>query len=182
MHLSENVIPLKVRNIKGDIHTVEAASSNVEFVILPYYRSLAEVPDKIKLFNRLNDFISGTNEESTIAILTSPIFANDFCTQIKNDSHLKLWIAVKLANPFERKGYLKDSHSALLIITRYKESLNHTKTRIGYTYCPCCEKTTKDYGGKKHLYHEFGTLMSDVWRDITVDFEIYPNEIVYRLC
>ncbi|MDD5569654.1 MAG: site-specific DNA-methyltransferase [Bacteroidales bacterium] len=182
MHLSENAISLKDRNIKSNIAEVKTTSSNVEFVILPYYKSLEEVPNKKNLFNQLNDFISRTDKRSTIAILTSPIFANDFCTQLKNDSYLKLWIAVKLTNPIEREDYLSDSHSALLIITRYKESLNHTKTRIGYTYCPCCDKTTKDYGGKKHLYHEFGTLMSDVWRDISVDFERYPSGVVNRLC
>ena len=34
---------------------------------------------------------------------------------------------------------------------------------------------------KKHLYHEFGTLLSDVWRDITVNFEKYPTEVENRL-
>jgi site-specific DNA-methyltransferase (adenine-specific) len=182
MHLSENALPLKAQNIEGNIAEVKSASSNVEFIILPFYKSLEEIPDKENLFNQLNDFISRTDKYSTIAIMTSSIFANDFCTQLKNDSYLKLWIAVKLTNPIERENYLSDSHSALLIITRYKESLNHTKTRIGYTYCPCCHKTTKDYGGKKHLYHEFGTLMSDVWRDISIDFERYPAEVVNRLC
>jgi len=182
MHLSENAASLKDRNIKGNIAEVEIKSANVEFVILPYYKTLEEIPDKGNLFNQLNDFISRTNEQSTIVILSSSLFASDFCTQIKHDAHLKLWIAVKLANPIERKNYLTEHHSALLIITRYKESLNHTKTRIGYTYCPCCDKTTKDYGGKKHLYHEFGTLLSDVWRDITVDFESYPSEVINRLC
>jgi hypothetical protein len=182
MHSSETAISLKDRNIKGNITEAKTMSANVEFVILPYYKTLEEIPDKNKLFNQLNDFISSTNEHSTIAILTSSIFACDFCTQLKDDAHLKLWIAVKLANTIERKNYLTERHSALLIITRYKESLNHTKSRIAYTYCPYCDKTTKDYGGKKHLYHEFGTLMSDVWRDITVDFESYPREVVNRLC
>ena len=182
MHLSENAVPLKAQNIEGNIAEVKSTSSNVEFIILPYYKSLEEIPNKEGLFNQLNNFISRTDKYSTIAIITSSILANDFCTQLKNDSYLKLWIAVKLTNPIERENYLSDSHSALLIITRYKESLNHTKTRIGYTYCPCCNKTTKDYGGKKHLYHEFGTLMSDVWRDISVDFESYPTEVVNRLC
>lgn len=182
MHLSENSLPLEVRNIKVNIAHINVTSASVEFIILPHYESVEAIPDKKNVFNQLNDFISKTNKDSTIAILTSPIFANDFCAQLKNDSHLKLWIAIKLTNPIKRENYLNDSHSTLLIITRYKESLNHTKTRIGYTYCPCCNKTTKDYGGKKHLYHEYGTLMSDVWRDISVDFDNYPNEIVDRLC
>ncbi len=182
MHLSENAIRLNDRKIKGNITEVNTTSSNVEFIILPYYKSLEEIPDKKNLYNQINDFIGKTDKQSTIVILTSSIFASDFCSHLRNDSYLKLWIAVKLKNPVERENYLRDSHAALLIITRYKESLNHTKTRIGYTYCPYCNKTTKDYGGKKHLYHEFGTLMSDVWRDISVAFESYPNEVISRLC
>jgi site-specific DNA-methyltransferase (adenine-specific) len=55
---------------------------------------------------------------------------------------------------------------------KYKGVLQHTKTRVQYSYCPVCGKTTKDYGGKKHTYHSYGTLLSDVWRDI----ECNPNE------
>jgi DNA modification methylase len=181
MHLSDESIKLKEKTQKHSITKADPTSANVEFIILPYYKSLEEVPQKEKLYKEINEFISKTNNNSTIAILTSSLFAADFCTQLQHDIHLKLWIAVRLDKPIEHKGYLSEQHCALLILTRYKESLNHTKTRIGYTYCPSCDKTTKDYGGKKHLYHEFGTLISDVWRDITVDFAAYPKEIINRL-
>jgi DNA modification methylase len=181
MHLSEESIKLKDKVQIQNIGEVNPASANVEFIILPYFKSLEEVPQKEKIYSEINEFISRTNKSSTIAILTSSLFAADFCTQLQHDIHLKLWIAVKLDKPILHEGYLSEQHCALLILTRYKESLNHTKTRIGYTYCPSCDKTTKDYGGKKHLYHEFGTLISDVWRDITVDFAAYPKEIINRL-
>lgn len=182
MHQSENAIPLKEQIVKGSLSELKPKSANVEFIILPFFKTLEAVPKKEKLYTDLNSFISNTNENSTIAILTSPLFAADFCTQLNHGVHLKLWVAVKLENPIEHKDYLKEQHAALLILTRYKSALDHTKTRIGYTYCPCCDKTTKDYGGKKHLYHEYGTLMSDVWRDITVDFDKQPTEVINRLC
>lgn len=177
MHQSENAIPLKEQIKKEYINEASPTSANVEFIILPYYKSLEAIPKKEKLYADLNSFISKTDKRSTIAILSSPIFASDFCTQLNHESHLKLWVAVELDKPIEHKGYLSEQHGALLILTRYKESLNHSKTRIGYTYCPTCGKTTKDYGGKKHLYHEFGTLLSDVWRDIKIDFEKFPKDI-----
>jgi len=181
MHQSENAIALKVNDKKGAINDANLDSANAELIILPFYKSLEEIPGKTELFSDLNSFISKSNEKSTIAILTSPLFAADFCSQLNHDIHLKLWIAVKLEKAIEHKDYLPEKNSALLILTRYKEGLSHTKTRIAYSYCPCCDKTTKDYGGKKHLYHEFGTIMSDVWRDITVDFDKYPKDIVTRL-
>lgn len=181
MHLSEKTISLQEIKVEGPLPILSTPTANVEFVLLPYYKGLEEIPNKEQVYNSINSFISTTNENSTIAILTSPIFAADFCSQLRPDIHLKLWIAVRLANPILKENYIKEENAALLILTRYKQSLNHTKTRIGYTYCPSCDKTTKDYGGKKHLYHEFGTLMSDVWRDISIDFQSEPVEVIQRL-
>lgn len=58
-----------------------------------------------------------------------------------------------------------------MIHTKYKKPLKHVKIRAEYTYCPYCDKTTKDYGGKKHTYHQYGTLISDVWRDIACELD-----------
>ena len=181
MHKSEDAVSLKIQRIGGIISDAKLDSGNVEFVILPYYQSLRAIPQKEKLYFELNKFLLSTDKNATVAILTSPIFAMDFCSELNKNIHLKLWITVKLETPIARRGYIAERHSALLIFTRYKDSLKHTKMRIGYTYCPYCDKTTKDYGGKKHLYHEFGTLISDVWRDIAVNFEEYPTEIEERL-
>jgi DNA modification methylase len=181
MHSSDNAVPLGVRYIKEDICRTKTNSRNVEFVVLPYFKNIENIPDRSNFYETLNEFLSRTDAKSTIAILTSPICAVDFCAQLRHDVHLKLWIAIKFENSIEHPAYLSDHHAALLILTRYKESLRHTKTRIGYSYCPFCDRTTKDYGGKKHLYHEFGTLMSDVWRDITVNYESSLSEIVNRL-
>lgn len=82
------------------------------------------------------------------------------------------WVAVRRAIPIHIDNHhLPNEHFGLLILTRYQPSLRHTKTRIAYTYCPLCDRTTKDYGGKKHTYHEGGTLISDVWRDISIDLD-----------
>ena len=86
-----------------------------------------------------------------------------------------------LEKAFKSDDYFERSHAALLIISKDKGNLQHSKTRIAYSYCPSCDRTTKDYGGKKHLYNSYGTLMSDVWRDITVDFENTPDLVLSRL-
>jgi DNA modification methylase len=180
-HLSENNVRLEVNFSENGLLNSQMATPNVEFIVLPYFNDLLEVSNKIFLYDELNNFINKSNSKSTIVILTSPILAADFCSVASPKAHLKLWSAIKLANQIDNLGELTQSHAALLIFTRYKESLNHTKTRIEYSYCPVCDRTTKDYGGKKHLYHEYGTLMSDVWRDIEVDFNEIPNNIIDRL-
>jgi len=92
-----------------------------------------------------------------------------------------LWVAVQTKRPFEHEGVLARQHTALLVLTKYRNSLRHTTTRIGYTYCPSCDRSTKDYGGKKHTYNPYGTLLSDVWRDINCDPDKFPTTVTDRL-
>ncbi len=92
------------------------------------------------------------------------------------------WIAIKKSAPIKTDNqHLLNEHFGLLIHTKYKQSLKHTKTRVRYTYCPSCDKTTKDYGGKKHTYHESGTLLSDVWRDISCHLSSDISPVLSRL-
>lgn len=95
----------------------------------------------------------------------------------------QLWAAVKTSLYSERSNgrHLLHQHIGMTVYTKYAQPLRHTKTRIGYTYCPTCQKTTKDYGGKKHTYHAYGTLLSDVWRDLEVQPDGNFSEIYERL-
>lgn len=75
---------------------------------------------------------------------------------------------------------LPHSHFGALVQTKYQGKLRHTITKVQYTYCPTCNKTTKDYGGKKNNYHRDGTLISDVWRDIQYDLNGDLEKLVNR--
>lgn len=184
-HLSENSKRLPItRSEVGspeDISSLNAGRPDVWFFVLPFAPTAdcEEVPDAWA--SPFVDFASRTDDQATVAILTTPHAAAKLYLALESHLHFKLWIAVKLAQPATGVDGLKGEHAALLILTRYKGSLIHTKTRIAYTYCPFCERTTKDYGGKKHTYHEYGTLMSDVWRDISCDPQEFPHEIATRL-
>jgi site-specific DNA-methyltransferase (adenine-specific) len=168
-HKSETNIKLQL--VDAGVDTLQKFSENdVWFIKLPYYISESNIPDLKNLTKELNSFIENSSKNSTVAILTSPVFAAHFLSELTPLGQLKLWIGVKLIAPIKTDFSLNQHHAALIIITRYSKTLQHTKTRIGYTFCPNCDKTTKDYGGKKHLYNEYGTLMSDVWRDIEIDY------------
>ncbi len=120
------------------------------------------------------------SENSVICIYCSPQTAAELIPYLEGVLRFQLWVAVKRPIVFQEGG-IPYAHHALLIFTRYQTSLRHTKTRIQYTYCPACGRTTKDYGGKKHVYHEYGTLISDVWRDIECDPDGDIHSIVDRL-
>ncbi|MBF0320043.1 MAG: site-specific DNA-methyltransferase [Nitrospirae bacterium] len=119
-------------------------------------------------FYQLSLFSRNLNEKSILCILTTPADAAMLLPYLEKHNKFQLWVALKTKHGTNTNQLpaLPEQHASLIILSRYKESLKHTKTRIKYTYCPTCRKTTKDYGGKKHTYHEYGTLISDVWRDI----------------
>lgn len=81
----------------------------------------------------------------------------------------KYWIACEFKSELN-KSALPTSHIGLLMYlkTKSKKSptpfeLNTKFVRVPYTNCSACNKTTKDWGGKKHLINPLGSAISDVW-------------------
>ncbi|MFA5239266.1 MAG: DNA methyltransferase [Phycisphaerae bacterium] len=184
-HQSENCLPLRIKNLKVDniVEIKELAPSipAVYLFILPYNSSSNELEITKDFIKSLKGFISRGDNETVICFLASPQTASKLLLDLQKEINYKLWVSVKYDKPIIREGELPYNHSTLLILGNYKGNLKHNKTRIAYTYCPSCNKTTKDYGGKKHTYHSYGTLMSDVWRDISISPDKFPNSVVDRL-
>lgn len=171
-HWSENTqrLNVEVSSIQSIFEIAPHLEANVPNVYLLRYppgRTAEDAAQSNAQFTAIAKQLQKTHEESVICILTTPPDAAQMIPHFGQVARFQLWIAVKTKRELHRdiEGRLNERHLALLIFSRYKGSLKHTKTRIQYTYCPSCGKTTKDYGGKKHIYHEYGTLMSDVWRD-----------------
>jgi site-specific DNA-methyltransferase (adenine-specific) len=185
-HQSDNARPLSVQirqlSELTDLPQPDRSRAEVWLFVLPFGRTIADAQRSGVWFNALDDFAGSLNHDSIIAILTSSQDAAETWSYLGNALKFQLWVAVKLASAIAHDSQqLHEHHAALLILSKYRTSLRHTKTRIAYTFCPACDKTTKDYGGKKHTYHEYGTLVSDVWRDIDYTPGALPIEIVARL-
>lgn len=185
-HQSDNAqaLTVQIRQLSkvADLPKPNRSCADVWLFILPFGRTIADAQRSDLWFNALYGFARSLNPESVVAILTSAQDAAETWPRLGDALKFQLWIAVKLANPVVHDRHkLPERHAALLILSKYRTSLRHTKTRVAYTFCPACDKTTKDYGGKKHTYHEYGTLMSDVWRDIDYTPGTIPDEIVRRL-
>jgi len=194
-HLSENSYPLHkshylISNLENN-DLPDLIQSDVCMVILPATKD----NDFTLPIDNLNNIIIKVIGKCTFStmIIVGEIIDLIQCQSILYDKlifhHL---IAIKKEEAFTlNNSHLPNHHFGALIYTKNQSSLKHSKTRIAYSYCPVCEKTTKDYGGKKHTYDEFGTLISDVWRDTPFDlsgdleslinrfsdlFGVYPNK------
>ena len=177
-HWSEesNKLEIVVSKIKelSQINTLEKRSSGVYLFWFPFLRKTNDAVDSSDSFINLAEYCNQLDNESTLCFLTTPEDAALLLPYLEKYLNFQLWIAVKTkpeSYTSEGEG-LPKRHLALLVLTKYHGSLRHTKTRVQYSYCPACGKTTKDYGGKKHTYHEYGTILSDIWRDL----ECNPNE------
>lgn len=166
-HWSENAVPLAVEHSKITTSEELAILTRQEPAVFLLWLPKDLPAHDYKAIQRLAETLGN---ESIVCILTTPTQAADLLPYLETALKFQLWIAVKtsIIHP-PTLTQLPNQHAALLVLSRYRGSLKHTKTRIAYSYCPACRRTTKDYGGKKHVYHEYGTLMSDVWRDIEIE-------------
>lgn len=80
------------------------------------------------------------------------------------DKHLnfKYWIAIESAIQHRDSG-LPSVHAAILLFTKGSIRFNVRRTRFPHQYCAFCKRTLKDWGGKSHLMHPDGYVISDVW-------------------
>jgi len=176
-HFSENSRPLKVRYVSvqklDDLCRETQSFTDVCVLRLPASNDSGEYRNPLQDVGQLvADVANRLGPEATLIILGEVIDLVNVQIAMLQSMRYQLWIAIKRTSQrFIDHCSLPSHHFGVLIHTRHNSSLHHIKTRIKYTYCPVCDKTTKDYGGKKHTYHEFGTLMSDVWRDMSGNLE-----------
>ena len=185
-HVSENSRRLHVEAIDARDFRLRALPTTgdacVWLLVLPFARRVADATKNQRWQQQIREFAGQLPRDSILAIITSAEDAAATLPLLDGLLKFQLWVAVKLGQPRPAGlGSLPNNHAALLVLSKYQICLRHTKTRIAYSYCPVCEKTTKDYGGKKHTYDSYGTLVSDIWRDISWDTSGPPTRIVERL-
>lgn len=123
----------------------------------------------------LGDYAASLGPDGVLCVVGSPIDLVKVHEHVSPHAKYQLWVAIGTPPVGECGGRVRRSHRGMVVYTRYAGTLRHCITRAAYTFCPACDKTTKDYGGKKHTFHEFGTLISDVWRDIASDEQLHQR-------
>lgn len=186
-HWSENSHPLTIRRVSVrevvELQRIAQGFVDVCIILLPPCAAASEYQKPIQGIGEQIARVAGAlGPEATLVTIGEVIDLVQVQAHASPAVRYQNWIALQRTHPrILDSRSLPHGHFGALIQTRYTASLRHTKTRLPYTYCPFCDKTTKDYGGKKHTYHEYGTLLSDVWRDIPCDLESDLAPILARL-
>ncbi len=77
----------------------------------------------------------------------------------------KYWIAIESQLQTRVSG-LPTVHAAVLLFTKGNQRFNVRRVRFPHRYCTFCGKSLRDWGGKSHLMHSQGYVISDVWKDL----------------
>jgi DNA modification methylase len=175
VHMSEQSQRLSIsyENVRSldDIFITLRPKNQVVFVRLPACSSSEPKTSLKDIEVVIPKIIKSLGTDATVIVFGEPIDLVHVHSLVSKTLRYQLWISIKRASVVTTPVGLDLSHHHIgaLVYTKYNKQLQHTKTRIKYSYCPACGKTTKDYGGKKHTYHAYGTLISDVWRDIVAE-------------
>lgn len=179
-HLNENPITYSYQELRPEtLKFDQDYQTNILLISFPDI-SLFNKNCSIKLIKQL---LNNYSNIETLALYGENELMINLCEALIDFGwNYNFWISIRTKLNKKNETSLNNETKSLIIFSKSTKPLKINKIRLPYTYCPACHKTTKDYGGKKHLFHEYGTLMSDVWKDFTVNqLDFLPKNMTTRL-
>ena len=129
------------------------------------YEDDKEIRDYLTWCNKwLYQMVRITKPTGSIFAHNIPKWLTYYASYLSEIAYFKHWIAWDAMGAPLGKTILPN-HYGILWYVKLKD-FKFYDIRTPHRYCRECKALLKDYGGKKHLAHPFGTLVSDVWTDI----------------
>lgn len=115
----------------------------------------------------IDEMVRVTKPTGTIFLHNIPKWLSYYAAHLNKVAFFRHWIVWDSGGAPLGKTLLPN-HYGILYYTKsekYKD-FKFYDIRRSHPKCRLCKSFLKDYGGKKHLAHTFGPLLSDVWNDI----------------
>ncbi|UCG01386.1 MAG: hypothetical protein JSW11_17425 [Candidatus Heimdallarchaeota archaeon] len=172
--LPENVIVLSSSEMNRMDHIVEGSIDT--WILFPKY-SLTEKQEPVTstevnkspvlkdVLEYLNHSLRVLKTQGNIIIHAIPSYAPYFGVKLtKLGFFFKYWIVFNTAIPHKRNfRRFTPVANSILYYVRTPKNFRINRVRIPYRVCSFCNEPLKDYGGKKHLRHIEGMVLSDIW-------------------
>ncbi|MFW9853619.1 MAG: hypothetical protein ACFFFG_01065 [Candidatus Thorarchaeota archaeon] len=125
------------------------------------------------------------NERGNYLIHSTPELLPYYGVYLDKFMHFKYWLVSKaeILPPDHDDDVLKRLSSVTNGTLFYlKTDKGFRINRIRETFrCEYCGRNIKDYGGKKHLIHHNGAIISDVWKYISSPSGVFSDQLLARL-
>jgi len=140
----------------------EAGDGSLDFVVL-----VSAVLSADELRATLDECVRALKAGGLLFVQGRPEYLPEWGVYLDRRLHFKYWIAIQSALQKRGSG-LPSVHAAVLMFVK-GDRFNIQQVRFPHRRCAFCGRTLKDWGGKTHLMHPDGYLISDVWTDLPPD-------------
>ena len=165
-------MPIEYPERENFCRTLERSESAAfDFVVVAADALLTDKAGKLgpagleKLKACLNQCVRVLREGGLLFVQGRPGYLPELGVYLDQRLNFKYWIAIESTLQPERHG-LPSVHAAMLLFAKGNGRFNVKRTRFPHRYCAACGRTLKDWGGKTHLMHPEGYVISDVWKDL----------------
>jgi len=141
----------------------DAGNNSLDFIVI--ITAALNPADNGKLKAYLSECVRVLKNGGLLFVQGRPEYLPELGVYLDQHLTFKYWIAIESAIQ-HRDGGLPSAHAAVLLFTKGNEHFNVKRTRFPHQYCAFCQRTLKDWGGKAHLMHPDGYVISDVWKDL----------------
>jgi site-specific DNA-methyltransferase (adenine-specific) len=149
---------------KADFHRALSKSDDESMDIIVLVVGAFQSRDVRSLEPILRECVRTLKQGGLFFIQGSPEYLPEIGVYLDSLLTFKYWIAIESTIRRDRPG-LPSVHAGLLLFTKGNK-FNLEKVRIPHQICAFCDKPLKDWGGKTHLMHPKGRVLSDVWRHL----------------
>ena len=141
----------------------EKESNSLDFIVL--VSGALDTSDTRNIETYLNDCVRVLRPGGLLFVQGSPEYLPELGVFLDSELHFKYWIAIKSEERTRMAG-LPSTHAAVMLFTKGNGRFNVKHTRFPHQKCEFCGRSLRDWGGKTHLMHPDGYVVSDVWTDL----------------
>lgn len=151
----------------NDFSSLQFDTKRKEKPVLPESGNATARTEAKSWFALLDEACAALKQEGILMVQGTPDLLP--MTGVHLEKHLvfKYWIAVS-GKPLYSAA-LPNAHTGVLIFVNGKQSVPIRQVRLPHPFCTACGRTLKDWGGKSHLMHPDGHVISDVIKDLPLE-------------